>query len=409
MKKRYLHAVIQDLAFSRNKMAFVSGPRQCGKTTFAKMILSQRKNGEYYNWDDIDFRRIWVKSPKDALIFEKSNKTIPLFIFDEIHKAKGWKGTLKGIYDTVNQQYNILVTGSARLNVYKKGSDSLMGRYLNFRLHPFTIGELRSGKNLSPDEFILNVFKNKNLTDSKLLFSISKDLFTYGGFPEPYFSQSEKISRIWRKDRVEKIVREDLRDLSRLPELSQIEMMMSLLPERAGQPLSIQSLREDLEVSYDTVKRWLHYSKELYYHFEVKPWAKSIPRSLKKEGKLYLWDWAEVKENGSRFENMIACHLLKACHFWTDTGEGNFELYYLKNKEKKEIDFLITRDRAPWLPVECKFSENALSPNFEVYLHHLKTVHFLQITSKPGILKTYTVGNTQGLVVSFASVFSHLP
>lgn len=371
------------------------------------MMLSQKKAGHYYNWDDIEFRRNWVKAPKSLLT--ALQKTKPLFIFDEIHKAKNWKRTLKGMYDTLTIPQDILVTGSARLNIYKKGSDSLMGRYLNFRLHPFSMGELYAKKQPAPTEIIKILFEGKNFSTSKTLTTLSEDLLTYGGFPEPFLSQSEKICFIWRKDRIEKIVREDLRDLSRLPELSQIEMLMSLLPERASQTLSIQSLREDLEVSYDTVKRWINYSQELYYHFEVKPWSKSIPRSLKKEGKLYLWDWSEVKEKGARFENMVACHLLKACHYWTDTGEGNFELYYLKNKEKKEIDFLITKDKKPWLPIECKLSDDNLSPNFATYLSHLETSRFLQIILRPNIIKTYKQGNSQGLVASFSNIMPLFP
>jgi predicted AAA+ superfamily ATPase len=180
-------------------------------------------------------------------------------------------------------------------------------------------------------------------------------------------------------------VREDLRDLSRIPELSQAEMLMSLLPERAASRLSRQALREDLEVAHDTVSRWLRFLETLYYLFEIKPFARSVPRSLRREGKLYLWDWSEVEAPGPRLENMVACHLLKAADFWTDTGEGTFELQYLRNKEKAEVDFLLTRDRKPWLAIECKFSEDELSPAFGAFLPHLGWPPFAQVVMKPSL------------------------
>ena len=366
MKKRYLSDIIEEIALERGKMAFVSGPRQCGKTTLAKQLLKRDQSQHYYNWDEVTFRRQWTKDPNQLIEADGS-----LYVFDEIHKAKGWKRTLKGLYDTQKVKNQFLVTGSARLNVYKKGSDSLLGRYVNFRLHPFSLAELIHKKiPRSPDE-CLNVLFDSNGSHSKSLLATLKDLFHFGGFPEPFLESSDRLARIWRRGRLEKIIREDLRDLSRLPELSQVEMLASLLAPRASQLFSYQSVREDLEVAHQTVKRWMTYLKELYYCFEVKPWSKSIPRSLKKEGKLYLWDWAEVDDSGQRFENMVACHLLKACHFWTDTGYGLFELHYLRDKQKNELDFLITKDKAPWLPIEVKLSDTTVSSAFKKFLHYL--------------------------------------
>ena len=188
-----------------------------------------------------------------------------------------------------------------------------------------------------------------------------------------------------------RIVREDLRDLSRIPELSKIEMLISLLPERVASPLSLTSLKENLETSYDTVKRWMIYLKELYYHFEIKPWSKNISRSLRKEGKMYLWDWSEVKDEGARFENMVASHLLKTCHYWTDTGEGHFQLFYLKTKEKKEIDFLIVRDGKPWLPIECKLNNTSISSSVQTFTT-LPTNVFFQLVNRPKYLEKKMVG-----------------
>ncbi len=341
-------------------MAFVSGPRQVGKTTLSKQFQTKFDQFLYRNWDESTFRKDWTKSPRESLNsfrFEKVNQD-RLFILDEIHKSKNWKQKIKGLYDEYQDDLRFIVTGSAQLNVFKKGGDSLMGRYINFRLHPFSYGELVQGKPLSPQEWIEGLSrKPQHKVDHKTW----NRLKTMGGFPEPYLADQEKILRIWRQGRNEKIVREDLRDLSRLPELSQIEMLTSLLPSKVGSPLSVTSLKEDLEVAHDTVKRWLQYLKALYYFFELKPWTKSIARTIKKEGKIYLFDWTELESEGARFENIIAAHLLKACHFWTDTGEGFFELHYVRNKEKEEIDFLLTRDRKPWLLIEAKSKETQIN------------------------------------------------
>ena len=200
-----------------------------------------------------------------------------------------------------------------------------------------------------------------------------------------------------------------MRDLSRIPELSKIEMLISLLPERVGSPLGLTSLREDLETSYDTARRWMQGLKELYYHFEIKPWSKNIARSLKKESKLYLWDWSEIKSPGVKFENISASHLLKACHYWTDTGEGSFELFYLKTKEKKEMDFLVVRDGVPWLAVECKKNSTSLSPHFSSFESVLQTPFFLQLVDRPCFLEKKSVGDKTVWICSASLFFRYLP
>ena len=407
VRERYLEAPIVELAFGFGKIAFVSGPRQCGKTSLAKRLLAARSEGRYGNWDDVEFRREWVRSPRRLAAFAERGSGKPLLALDEVHKAKGWKRTLKGLYDTLEEPCDILVTGSACLNVYRRGGESLLGRYVNFRLHPFTLGEWGRPEAATPDDFLASLFDPDETREKESQEAL--ELFLrFGGFPEPLLRQSERYARIWRRGRSEKIVREDLRDLSRIPELSQVEMLMALLPERAASPLSLQSLRRDLEVAYDTVKRWMKYLDELYYVFEVKPYTRSVPRSLKKEGKLYLWDWSEVESPGARFENLVACHLLKAVHFWTDTGEGAFELHYLRNREKQEVDFLVTRDRKAWLAVECKLSDEALTPAFGSFLPHV-TCPFIQLVKTPGVRRAVDLAGFRGLVSSAAPVLRSLP
>jgi predicted AAA+ superfamily ATPase len=402
--ERYLKREILALALNRNKMAFVSGPRQVGKTTLAKDLMKKFDESQYKNWDESEFRKLWTKSPNS--IKEKfelhQNNLERILVLDEIHKSKGWKQKLKGIFDELSEELKIIVTGSARLNVFKRGGDSLLGRYLNFRLHPLSYGELSSKKILSPEDWKRQLFIKSS---KKFSHEILENLFKFSGFPEPYFSKSPKILNIWRAGRNEKIIREDLRDISRIPELSQVEMLVSLLPEKIGSPLSVQSLREDLEVSHDAVTRWLGYLSELYFYFELKPWSKSIPRSLKKEGKIYLYDWTEIPNDGAKFENLIACQLLKSCHFWTDTGEGDFQLYYLRNKEKQEIDFLIVKNKKPWIAIESKLSETNIDlKSTRKFLDYLKCP-FVQIVKDEGVFRV----NEDVALMSAGRAFFGLP
>jgi uncharacterized protein len=406
MLRRYIESALKDLSFAHKKMAFVSGPRQCGKTTLGKMLLKDRGTGAYYNWDETEFRRLWTKSPKAVFPSNqdrKSRKAVPLIVLDEIHKAKKWKQSIKGVYDTLDNPSDILVTGSARLSIYRKGSDSLMGRYYHFRLHPFTLAEVGEYPLLPPErlrEDILEYGGQGRKQDQTQL----EALLRFGGFPEPFLAGEEKRLNLWRRGRIEKVVREDLRDLSRIPELSHIEALVSLLPERVGSLFSRASLREELEVSFDTVRRWMQFLYELYYAFEIKPFTVKISRSLKREGKLYLWDYTEIMDQAARFENLIAAHLLKACHYWMDTGEGLFELFYLRTKEKQEIDFLIVKDKKPWLPVEVKMNDTTPTPHFKRFLPYLNCPLALQLVKRPNYWSQHQIGDTKLLVASASQV-----
>ena len=407
MKKRYIEQYIEDLCFTNGKIAFVAGPRQAGKTVVSKMLLKKRGVGEYYNWDNLTFRKLWTKDPA-AIVPDPMPKTKPLIILDEIHKAKKWKQNLKGVYDTIDHTCDIIVTGSAKLNVYRRGSDSLLGRYFYFRLHPFSLAEISSRKILVAPDDLLNALINKQIQISSTTTKQLNQLDIYGPFPEPLFTATKPFLHLWRRGRVEKIVREDLRDLSRSLELSQIEMLVSLLPERVASPFSLQSLSEDLEVAYTTVKRWMNYLYELYYCFEIKPYTKSLARAIKKEGKVYLWDWSEVADDGRHFENLIAGHLLKYCDFYTDIGEGLFQLSYLKNKEKNEIDFLILKNNKPWLPVEVKLSDTTPSKNWKGFLKQLSIKIGIQVVKQSDVFKLHEINEFTILVVSADVFLSYL-
>ncbi len=331
-----------------------------------------------------------------------SSEKKPLIVLDELHKAKSWKRSVKGLYDSQDDKYDFLVTGSARLNIYRKGSDSLMGRYYHFKLHPFSLAELLEKNELVlPADLISQLFSGVQSHSLEVEKAFQR-LYQFGPFPEPLFAASEKTLNLWQRNRIEKIIREDLRDLSRLPELSQVEMLASLLPERVGQPLSAQALREDLEVAYTTVKRWLNYLCELYYFYSIKPYSKSLKRAVKKEPKAYLWDWSEVTSEGPRFENMVASHLLKYCDYLTDTGVGKFELAYLKNTEGYEIDFIIVKNGKPLLPIEVKKSQESPSESWKKLISQVDCKHGIQLVMTPNVYKIYDYPNYKILTVSAA-------
>jgi hypothetical protein len=386
-------------------MAFLSGPRQVGKTTLARGLLAERDAGRYTNWDDVEVRRQWVRDPKRLVPAKRHGRA--LLVLDEIHKAAGWKRSLKGLYDTLDHPVDVLVTGSAWLAVYRRGGDSLLGRYFHFRLHPFSVRELRAEVPATPDA-ALDTLARDGGEAGRTSSSDFDALLRFGGFPEPLLTGSERTARLWRRGRVEKVIREDLRDLTRLPELGRVEMLAALLPERVGSPLSVASLREDLEVGHETVTRWLAHLRELYYAFEVKPFARSIRRSLRKQGKTYLWDWSEVSAPGPRFENMVAGHLSKACDYWTDTGEGTFELRYLRDKQGHEIDFVVLRDGRPWFPVEAKLSDTTPDRSWRVFLAQLGVGMGVQLVAAPGHWTWHDVGGGRVLVASADSVLRRL-
>ncbi len=384
---------LKEVPFHHGKMAFVSGPRQVGKTTLAEQMLGESGEGKYYTWDDVEFKRQWIKDPK-LLIPEKVGKR-QLVVFDELHKAPRWKSSLKGVYDLRHRYADILVTGSARLDIFRRGGDSLLGRYFLLRMHPFSMGEL-TGNMIKPDEL-----PKKLLAPLSSHKKICDRLFEFGGFPDPYLKADLNFWNLWRRMRLERIVREDLLTLAQTTELALIESYAILLSEKVGSPFSLQSLAEDVGVNHPTARRWLNWLLQLFYAYTVPPYTQKRIRSLKKQPKLYLWDWSEVVDPAARFENMVAGHLLKACHFWTDRGIGTFDLFYLRDKEKREVDFLITRDRKPWLMAECKMSDSSISPHLFSYAKWLNPPLVLQIIKKEGAHETFSLASGEkGFLVS---------
>ena len=354
----------------RKKFVFLSGPRQVGKTYLAKQIV-KKLGGKYYNWDLSEDRQQIISK---GFIYDQ------LVVLDELHKYDRWKNFIKGIYDTQHENLMALVTGSARLDIYRKGGDSLMGRYFLHHLHPLTIGEIVSPGNIPTPE---DVLRSESSTEKR---EEMENLMKWGGFPEPFYAGDEQTHNRWSLQRRELLVREDIRDLTNINLLSIIEHMMMLLPQRVGSPLSINSLKEDLQVAYNTVRSWLDTFEKLFITFSIKPYAKKMNRSVHKEKKMYLWDWSQIKDDGARFENFVASHLWKAVSLWRNLGMGDFELWFIKDRNRREVDFCITKEMKPWLLIEAKLSETVISESLN-YFSRFFNVPAVQLLQRDGIEK----------------------
>jgi len=369
LKNRYLtEFIFEELS---EKMVFIGGPRQVGKTTLAREFIA-KNFGEtgYYNWDSRADRRRIMKSdwPGNA----------ELIILDEIHKYKKWKSFVKGEYDTLKDKYQFLITGSARLDVYRKGGDSMLGRYHYYRLHPFTLAE--AVKKFDVPE----IYKEIPISSTKerdALLSLDR----FGGFPEPFIRQNTRTLRKWHRERNDRLFREDIRDIEPIRDIVNMQLLGDLLPDRAGSRLSINSLREDLEVSHRAISNWLNILEAFYYCFRIYPFVGKNYRSLKKEAKLYLWDWSEIKDESRRFENCIASHLLKLVNFLWDYEGYKAELYYLRNVDKKEVDFLVTIENKPWFCVEAKASNTNISSHLYYFREKLKIPFAYQVIKKSDV------------------------
>ncbi len=363
-------------ALAQEVFVLLSGPRQVGKTTLAREWLQRQRRGRYLNWD-IPIDR--------AAILDRGFPAPPApgaLVLDELHKYHRWKSWLKGLYDGRESRVPTIVTGSARLDVYQRGGDSLLGRAAHLRLHPLSIGELtRHGAATGPPP---TDWLEGNSAEAPAR-DIWEQLERRSGFPEPFFRDSDTQHRRWASARRELLVREDLRDLTNIRQISLVEHLALLLPERVGSPLSVNALREDLQVGHDTVSNWLEVLERLYYAFRIGPWTRRIARSLTREQKLYLWDWSQVSDPVARFENMVASHLLKAVHTWTDEGHGDFTLHHVRDREKREVDFLIAESRRPLVLVEAKLTDTATSPSLVRFQQALRGLPSVQLVRTAGV------------------------
>jgi predicted AAA+ superfamily ATPase len=346
--ERYLEKYIRDDL--KQKIILLSGPRQVGKTTLSKQLMPSYA---YLNYD--------ASSDRKIIQAQEWTRDTSLVIFDELHKMKNWKSWIKGIYDTEGISPALLVTGSARLDTYKKGGESLAGRFFPFRLHPLTVKEICKYLN----------------EDSETAL---EQLLKIGGFPEPYLKGTVAFAKRWRRTHTDSVIREDLLDLERVRDIKAIEILIDLLKARVGSTTSYTSLANDLQVSVHTIKHWLQILENLYIIFPVRPYHKNIARSLLKESKYYLYDTGAVDGDiGARLENTVACALLRELHFLEDTTGSRTALHFLRDKEKNEVDFLVVIDNRPVMMVEVKSGDDQFSKALFRFHKFLKETIPIQI------------------------------
>jgi uncharacterized protein len=346
---RYLTpAVRADLS---EKMVFTGGARQVGKTTLALGLLDNgsETHPAYLNWDDVAARKLLLQG---ALPGGQS-----LIILDEIHKHKAWRNLVKGFYDKNKSTKQFLVTGSAKLDHYRRGGDSLQGRYHYHRLHPLSLRELSATPTTSDLEALLR----------------------FGGFPEPFLKANMRHWKRWQRERQTRVIRDDLTSLEHVKEVTQLELLADVLPDRVGSVLSINNLRQDLSIAFETADRWIGILENLYFCFRIKPYGLPKLRAAKKEKKLYMWDWSVCADPAARFENLVASNLLKYCHLQEDQEGERMELNFIRDSVGREIDFVVVKNGKPMFGVECKTGDRGLSKHISYFSQRAPIPTFYQV------------------------------
>lgn len=404
MKTRTITRYLDNMLKSHRKMVFLSGPRQVGKTTIAESYLAENGGGVYFNWDIVTDQKRLAKNP---YFFEEEMRTPHnLVVLDEIHKYSRWKNYLKGAYDKYKNDYLFIVTGSGRLDLFKKGGDSLMGRYISLPIFPFTANEL---VNVFPTYGDFRDCLAHDMPSPKFSRSDYDALLEFSGFPDPLLKGDHAYYNVWRQERREVLIRKDIRDASNIREISQLEILSHLIAERIGSPLSINALREDVGVAFETARDWVELLSNFYYLFLLKPFTGSLKTAIRKERKTYLFDWTEVEDESAKFENFVALHLLKAVKTWRSVGEGDLHLYYVRDKEKREVDFIIVDGKKPACLIEAKMSEEDVSTNL-IYMQERLNVPFaVQILHKSGIEKKMRKNDKIQWVISADRCLAALP
>lgn len=368
-KHRLYDALLAEHLANHRQMALVSGPRQVGKTTTCRNHADS-----YANWDNLDDREQILGGPAklvERLHLNRISEKIPTALFDELRKYPRWKQFLKGFFDTYADRVRIIVTGSSRMDTYRRGGDSLMGRYFIYRMHPFTVAEVLH-QDLPDQKRIVRPPKRIKPEDFEALWS-------HGGYPEPFLKRDSRFTGRWRAIRMEQLLRGDVRDLTQIQQIDQLEMLVKLLADRSSGQIVYSNLARNVRVTIDTVKRWVDALGSLHHGFLIKPWFKNVSRSLRKEPKWFLRDWVGIENAGNKAETFVACHLLKAVEGWTDMGFGKFQLTYLRDKRQREVDFLVVRDGKPWFLVEVKKGEESIGEALRYYQEQLKVAFAFQV------------------------------
>ena len=346
----------------KKKIILLTGPRQSGKTTFSTQ-LSDRFN--YLNYDNSE-HKIRIRE-------QEWDREKELIVFDELHKMDNWKLFLKGVFDVEGIPPSIVVTGSSKLDVFRKVGDSLAGRFFRYRMHPFDLKEVHKQFKSSPDDLL-------------------ETMIRVGNFPEPFISGKETFYRRWKKSHMDIILRQDLIDLSIIQDIPKLEHLIEILKRRVGSTISYSNIARDIEKDPNTVKRWVQLLENLYIIFKVTPYSKNVARSLLKDSKYYFYDVGQVVGESQKLENLVACALLKEGHYQEDINGFDFGLYFLRTKDGKEIDFLTVVDKQPTRLIEVKESDTNLSPNFNHFLPLFSDVKGIQLVKNTNQNTNYKNG-----------------
>lgn len=381
----------------KKKMVILSGPRQCGKTTLVSALTTTR-GGTYLNWDDPAARR--------AILTWAPDHATPLWTFDELHKFRRWRNFLKGLYDTTRVHHtHILVTGSARLELYGRGGDSLQGRYYPHHLHPLTLSELLALPDCPPPDM-----PKLGAHCPPHAQSVAADLFEYGGFPEPLRAANATEAARWRLQYGDRLVQEEVRNLEQVQELERLTLMYERLETTVGSPLSLNSLREDLEVAFGTIKRWVDILERLDAIFRIAPFGPPRIKAIKKEQKLYFWDWRRVEDPYARYENLLAMHLYRCIDWLRDVHGQKAELRYFRTREGHEVDFVVMLGGKPWMAVEAKYTASGLAPGLKYFAERVAIPYAFQVHwTGPDTTKTLSLGKTTVRFISAVRFLTNLP
>jgi predicted AAA+ superfamily ATPase len=395
MLERWLTPLLEDPTLDP-KMRLVGGPRQCGKTTLARGVLaSHRSQNLLFNWDIPEVRQ---RYRNDSLFYRESARGIrkPWICFDEIHKQRKWKDILKGVYDADAERFRILATGSARLELFRRAGDSLAGRFFLFRLSPVLLGELlgRPAPSVPPPDprdWVEQRLYPRSIRgksgESKIEREAFDQLYRFGPFPEPLLKGRARFHSLWRRNYIDTVVRGDLRDLSRLSDLSLVESLIDLIPWRVGSPFSINAVREDLEVAHATVKGMMQHLEKLLVIFALTPYAQKVTRPVKRERKIYLFEWSSIEDPGARFENLVALELAALTHLWTEGGDDEWGLQFVRTRDGRETDFLLLRRRKPWCLLECKWTKSGVEGHHRLFSNKLGGIPIVQLVREHGVLE----------------------
>ena len=384
-------------------MIFLAGPRQIGKTTISLLKLKELKQeNNYYNWDVISVKRAFSQNPYFFLenIPEPppkpiiSGNSLPKYwvVFDEFHKHPKWKELLKGYYDELGHFIRFIVCGSARLDLYRKTGESLIGRYFLFRMFP-----------LGPNDIILGrSFNFRKAWDAENFYTLpspppdwkeaTRQLYEISGFPEPFIKGEKSFYMRWKDAHLSLLTTEEIRNLSRISDIVRLQELVLLLPEKIGSPLSINSLSQLLQASFNTVKLWLSALEKVYLLFFIPPYSERLSRSIKKERKCYFWDWGVLEDKGKRFENFLAVQLARSVSAWNEWGLGEFHLYYVRTRDGKETDFLVVKNRKPFMLVDVKIRGTSIDPSLLYFWERLRPRFAFQVVPEGDILKQVRPG-----------------